>query len=107
MADAFVGTIPYMSLEAISREPYSYEGDWWSLGVAFHEMLTGDVSSSLMMHIVSLTSCLQIPWYANTFEDTFLLIREAPLPYEVEVVFDAMTKDFLKVCPLIDFLFNN
>ncbi|EDR09827.1 uncharacterized protein LACBIDRAFT_233927, partial [Laccaria bicolor S238N-H82] len=101
MTDAFVGTIPYMSPEAISREPYSYETDWWSLGITFYEMVTGDVSSSLMMHIVSLIRCLQIPWCANTFEDTVLLIREAPLPYETEadVDVDATTKDFLeKVC---------
>jgi serine/threonine protein kinase len=99
MTDAFVGTIPYMSPEAISREPYSYETDWWSLGVTFYEMLTGDVSSLLVMHIVSLTRCLQIPWCANTFEDTVLLIREAPLPYETEADVDATTKDFLnKVC---------
>ena len=36
-----VGTVQYMSPELWSGEEYSYEVDFWALGVMLHEMITG------------------------------------------------------------------
>ena len=37
----FVGTMNYMSPERMLGEPYSFEGDIWSLGIVLIELMTG------------------------------------------------------------------
>ena len=37
----FSGTPEYMAPEMVSRSPYSYASDWWSLGCLLFELLTG------------------------------------------------------------------
>lgn len=41
MAYSFVGTPCYLSPEAVKGNGYSYQTDYWSLGVIMYKMLTG------------------------------------------------------------------
>ena len=40
----FAGTLVYMSPQVVNQDPYSYETDWWSMGIILYELLQGDVS---------------------------------------------------------------
>jgi len=40
-ATTFCGTFAYMSPEIISKTKYSFEVDWWALGILTYEMMVG------------------------------------------------------------------
>ena len=41
MTSTFCGTFCYMSPEIVSNQIYSYEVDWWALGIITYEMIVG------------------------------------------------------------------
>lgn len=41
MATTFCGTFAYMSPEIVSKKQYSFEVDWWALGILTYEMMVG------------------------------------------------------------------
>jgi serine/threonine protein kinase len=38
---SFVGTVDYMSPEILIKKMYSFEVDWWALGVLIYEIMSG------------------------------------------------------------------
>lgn len=44
--NGFAGTLVYMSPQAVNQDRYSYETDWWSMGIILYELLQGDVSGT-------------------------------------------------------------
>ncbi|KAI0320938.1 kinase-like domain-containing protein [Amylostereum chailletii] len=43
LASEVVGTLSYMSPEMVAHAAYSYEADYWALGITAFQMLTGEV----------------------------------------------------------------
>uniref|UniRef100_H3C9R9 Ribosomal protein S6 kinase related n=1 Tax=Tetraodon nigroviridis TaxID=99883 RepID=H3C9R9_TETNG len=43
------GTIQYMAPEVLSGGPYNHAADWWSLGILLFSLVTGKVSSSVLL----------------------------------------------------------
>lgn len=41
--NGFAGTLVYMSPQAVNQDAYSYDTDWWSVGIILYELLQGDV----------------------------------------------------------------
>ena len=50
----FVGTMNYMSPERMLGEPYSFEGDIWSLGIVLIELMTGSYPYTESRHFLEM-----------------------------------------------------
>lgn len=95
------GTATYFAPEVIMGVPYSYNIDWWSLGMILYEMLTGIVSSSITVppHKNSLASrpfLRQRPFEADNLSDMFLRILKDELRFPEDQLIDRYTKDLIQ-----------
>ncbi|OHT07622.1 Serine/threonine-protein kinase Sgk1 [Tritrichomonas foetus] len=77
------GTQEYLSPELIMRQPYSFEIDWWALGVVMYEMIFG-----------------YGPFYRENFNEMFRRIIEDPVSFPsntdrklISLIFGLLTKD--------------
>lgn len=75
----FAGTLAYMSPQAVNQDPYSYETDWWSLGIISYEFLQGDT-----------------PWVGSDIPSMVKKIRREPLSFRKDIVIDEDARDFLE-----------
>ncbi|EAU83105.1 AGC/AGC-Unique protein kinase [Coprinopsis cinerea okayama7 len=76
VTDGFAGTLVYMSPQVISQEIYSYETDWWSMGIILYELLQGDT-----------------PWTGSDVTCMMRKIKKEPLLFRAAV--DEPASDFL------------
>ncbi|KAH6913439.1 kinase-like domain-containing protein [Coprinopsis sp. MPI-PUGE-AT-0042] len=76
MTDGFAGTLVYMSPQVIAQELYSYETDWWSMGIILYELLQGDT-----------------PWTGPDVKSMMRKIKKEPLLFRRPI--EDAVKDFL------------
>ncbi|KAG1054032.1 hypothetical protein G6F43_003934 [Rhizopus delemar] len=74
--DTFCGTAEYLAPEILNQQPYSYEVDYWSMGMILYEMLTGIT-----------------PFWDENRDEMYRKIREDPLQFPAH--FDIETATFI------------
>ncbi|KAF8628839.1 hypothetical protein AX17_005899 [Amanita inopinata Kibby_2008] len=79
IAQSWCGTPCYMAPELISQKQYSFEIDWWSLGVSILEMLVGEV-----------------PWANLPMDVMGFLVCEEGIDHWAEILKDRHAKDLVR-----------
>ncbi|TEB34561.1 kinase-like protein [Coprinellus micaceus] len=77
--NGFAGTLVYMSPQAVNQDPYSYDTDWWAMGIILYELLQGDT-----------------PWVGSDISSMVKKIRRDPLVFRKDVQIDAAARDFIE-----------
>ena len=83
-----------MSPQTVGQEQYSYETDWWSMGIILYELLQGDVSAVVSVLGHRLTPG-KTPWTSSDVSIMVTKIRQEELTFRKGIAIDEGARGFI------------